>query len=148
MTSAIYYPDQRQMLPLTLIRRERVLPEGVGDAHLETSIGARVGLRDILVRGFYPAPVQVLDGMALFKLRRASDLTDLLNVAIGDHVDVGQIVAHKGRRKMQSPVAGTVVLIEHGRILIEEEPEQVEVSAGVNGQVLEVDPARGVVVET
>lgn len=148
MTSAIYYPDQRQMLPLTLIRRERMLPEGVGGAHLETSIGARVGLRDILVRGSYPAPVQVLDGVALLKLRKASDLTSLLDVAIGDHVDKGQILAHKGRRKIQSPVAGTVVLIEHGRILIEEEPAPVEVPAGVNGQVLEVDPARGVIVET
>lgn len=148
MTSATCYPDQRQMLPLTLIRRERMLPEGVGDARLETSIGARVGVRDVLVRGTRPAPVHVLDGLTLLRLRRASDLTALLDVAIGDRVEAGQVVAHKGRRKLQAPAAGTVVLIEHGRILIEEEPERVEVTAGVNGQVLEVDPARGVVVET
>lgn len=148
MTSATYYPDQRQMLPLTLIRRERMLPDGAGDARLETSIGARVGLRDILVKGAYPAPVHLLDGMELLRLRRASDLTDLLSVVAGDRVEAGQVVARKGRRKVQSPVAGMVTLIEHGRILIEEDPAMVEMTAGVNGQVLEVDPTRGVVVET
>lgn len=148
MTSAICYPDQRHMLPLTLIRRERVLPEGAGDAQLETSIGARVGLRDVLVRGFYPAPVHVLDGVTELRLRHASELADLLQVGVGDHVEQGQVLARKRRRKLVVPVSGIVVLIEQGRVLIEEDPQAVEVTAGVNGQVLEVDPARGVLVET
>jgi hypothetical protein len=148
MTSAIYYPEQRHMLPLTLIRRERVLPEGAGDAQLETSIGARVGLKDVLVRGAYPAAVHVLDGVALLKLRRAAELTDCLQVMVGDHVTQGQVIGRRRRRKLLAPVDGLVVLIEHGRVLIEEEPQPVEVTAGVNGQVLEVDPARGVLVET
>ena len=148
MTSAAYYPDQRQMLPLTLIRRERALPEGAGHAQLETSIGARVGLRDIVVRGSYPSPYYVLDGKAALRLRRASDLLDLVQVSSGEVVTKGQLLARKGRRKLLAPVDGTIALIEDGRILIEEQPEAVEVTAGVNGQVLDVDLAGGVVVET
>lgn len=148
MTSAIYYPEQRHMLPLALIRRECVLPEGAGDVHLETSIGARVGLKDVLVRGAYPAAVRVLDGVAELKLRRASELPDCLQVMVGDHVTQGQVLGQKRRRKLTAPVDGLVVLIEHGRVLIEEDPVPVEVTAGVNGQVLEADPSRGVLVET
>ncbi len=148
MTSAIYFPDQRQMLPMTLIRRERVLPSDAAGAQLETSIGARVGLRDIVVRGFHPAPVHLLDGIASLRLRRPDDLLALLQVAVGDHVEQGQLLARRRRHKLVAPVAGVVVLVEAGRVLLQADAAVVEVTAGVNGQVLEVDPARGVVVET
>ncbi len=148
MTSAIYYPEQRLMLPLTLIRRERMLPEGVGDAQLETSSGARVNLRDVVVRGYHPAPYTAIDAASQLKLRRASMLSDLLQVSVGDHVDQGQLLARHHRRKLTAPVAGVITLVEDGRVLIKADPVPVEVTAGVNGQVLEVDPARGVLIET
>lgn len=148
MTSATYYPEQRLMLPLTLIRRERMLPEGVGSAKLETSTGARVGLRDVVVRGALPAPYTALDAASLLKLRHPGDLPALLQVAEGEHVEQGQMLARRRRRKLIAPVSGVITLVQDGRILIKTDPTPVEVTAGVNGQVLEVDPARGVLIET
>lgn len=148
MTSATYYPEQRLMLPLTLIRRERALPEGVSSAKLETSIGARVGLRDVVVRGALPAPYTALEAARLLELRRPDDLPALLQVAVGEHVEQGQMLARRRRRKLIAPVSGVITLVQGGRVLIKADPAPVEVTAGVNGQVLEVDPARGVLIET
>jgi hypothetical protein len=148
MTSAIYYPEQRLMLPLTLIRRERVLPEGVGEARLETSTGARVSLRDVVVRGALPAPYTALEAASLLKLRQPTDLPKLLLAAVGDHVEEGQLLARRRRRKLVAPVSGVITLVEDGRVLIKTDSTPVEVTAGVNGQVLDVDPARGILIET
>lgn len=147
MTFETYFPEQRHMLSSTLIRRERLLPEGV-DADIEVTVGTRVALRDVVARGAVPAPYVMLDAMRFFKLRKPSDLDSLLQVMPGDFVSATQTLAAKGRRRLVSPIVGRVALIDSGRIIVQEAADTVDLEAGLNGQVVEVRKGRGVVIET
>jgi hypothetical protein len=135
------------MLPLTLIRRERVLPEDT-EAQVESAVGSRVGLRDIIARGSAPAPYTLIDAMRFFKLKKPEDLKPLLEVSVGDIVSATQTLAAKGRRRLVSPLVGRVAAVDAGRIIIQAAAETVELDAGLNGQIVEVRKGRGVVIET
>jgi hypothetical protein len=147
MTSEIYFPEQRHMLPLTLIRRERLLPPGV-TGELLVRTGSRVSLRDVVARGQEPAPYVLLNAAEFFNLRPNADLNALLQVAIGDLVGQGQVVAQRGRRKLLSPIDGYVRRVEQGRIIMQEEASPIDLEAGLNGTVVDVRRGRGVVIET
>lgn len=146
MTSGTYYPEQRHMLPLTLIRRERLLPESA-ELRIETVNGARVSLTDVIARGAAPAPYVMLDAAAFFRLRRPELLTNLLVVDVGDLVDRGQALAERGRRRLYSPIVAKVIAIEQGRIILQEIAENIELEAGLNGVVVAINRGRGVVIE-
>jgi hypothetical protein len=135
------------MLPLTLVRRERLLPEDT-EAQVETSVGSRVGLRDIVARGSAPAPYAVVDAMRFFKLKKPEDLQPLLEVSVGDIVSATQTLAARGRRRLVSPMVGRVAAVDNGRIILQAAAETIELDAGLNGQVVEVRKGRGVVIET
>jgi len=148
MSFETYYPEQRQMLNAAVIRRPRLLPDDTYEAQVEVGVGARVGLKDVIARGYAPAPYTLVDAGRFFGLKQASELDPLLAVQPGDFVERMQVLAQKGRRRLQAPVTGRVVLIDGANILLQEESSSVELEAGVNGQVIETRPERGVVIET
>lgn len=147
MTSEIYFPEQRHMLPLTLVRRERLLPEDT-EAQVDAAVGSRVGMRDVIARGFAPAPYALIDAMRFFKLKKPEDLKPLLEVSVGDIVSATQTLAARGRRRLASPMVGRVAAVDSGRIVLQAAAETVELDAGLNGQIVEVRKGRGVVIET
>ncbi len=150
MNSATFYPDQRHALPLTTIRRERLLPEdAIGE--LEAREGERVDLRDVVARGSVPSRYVFIEALAYFGFRNESQLDAVRLVEAGDLVEQDQVIAGKasGRgRRLLSPVTGVVSYIGEGRIIIQETPEPVEMQAGLIGQVISVRERRGVVIET
>ncbi len=148
MSFETYYPEQRQMLNAAVIRRPRLLPEDTYEAQVEVGVGTRVGLKDVIARGYAPAPYMLIDAGAFFGVRNAAALQPLIAVQPGDFVERTQILAQKGRRRLYSPVTGRVVLIDGTDILLQEESSSVELEAGLNGQVIETRPERGVVIET
>ena len=147
MTSETYFPEQRHMLSLTLVRRERLLPEDT-EAQVDMQVGSRVGLKDIVARGSAPAPYTLIDAMRFFKLKKPEDLKPLLEVSVGDIVSATQTLAARGRRRLASPMVGRVAAIDSGRIVLQAAAETVELDAGLNGQIVEVKKGRGVVIET
>ncbi len=147
MTFETYFPEQRHMLSSTLVRRERLLPEDI-EAEVEVSVGSRVALKDVIARGTAPAPYVLLDAMRFFRLKKFSDLEPLLQVTPGDIVSATQTLAAKGRRRLVSPIVGTVAAVDYGRIVVQEAADTIDLEAGLNGQVVEVRQGRGVVMET
>jgi hypothetical protein len=147
MTSATYFPDLRLMLPLTLIRRERLLPDDV-DGVVEMRVNDRVGLRDIVARGTNPAPYALLDAESYFRLRKPDQLDALMQVSVGEVLEEDDVVAQRGRRRLLSPIHGRVTYVGGGRIIIQAIPTGVELEAGLNGVIVEVRKGRGVVIET
>lgn len=150
MNYATYFPEQRHVLALTTIRRERLLPEGViGD--VEARQGERLDLRDVVARGALPARYLILDAMQYFRLKRPQDVDGLLLVEVGAPVEAGQVIAGRAGergRKLAAPVGGVIAHVGDGRIIVQETPEPVEAQAGLSGQVIAVRERRGVVIET
>jgi hypothetical protein len=147
MTSEIYFPEPRLMLPLTVIRRERLLPDDV-DGVVEVRANTSVSLRDVVARGTNPAPYVLIDALKFFRLRHPDQLTPLMQVEIGDALEVNQVIAQKGRRRLLSPIDGRLAYVGAGRVIIQSVPTIIELEAGVNGVVVEVKDGRGVVLET
>lgn len=145
-----YYPDQRHLLEMTTIRRERMLPEdAIG--RVEAREGTTVNLRDIVARGVVPSRYVIVEAADFFNLKDPSDLGDLLVVEVGDSIDIKTPLAGKagGRgKRLLSPVKGIVAHVTEGRIILQVTPETVELEAGLDGQVVHVEPMRGIIIES
>jgi hypothetical protein len=145
----MHYPDQRYASPLTVIRRECVLPEdAVGTVRAEE--GQRVDVRDVVANGVLPSRHIILDAMEPLGLKDPADLEPLLHVEVGDVVDDRDFLAGKNQRRgrrLFAPVRGVVSRIENGRIFLRELPEMLDIEAGVRGRVVSVQAGRSVVIE-
>lgn len=144
-----YYPDQRHALEMTTIQREQTLPEdAIGS--VEVRQGASVNLRDIVARGILPSRYVIVDAAAAMRLKKPDDLGEYLKVSVGDLVSTKDVIAEvpKSRRRAVAPVDGIVADVNNGQIIIQIEPETVELEAGLDGQVIRVQQGQGVVIET
>lgn len=145
-----YYPEQRHVLDMTVIRRQRFLPENAV-VRVDVRNGAVVNLRDIVARGVLPSHYVVVEGAAYFKLKDPADLADLMLVEVGETVEVkAPLAGRAGQRskRLLSPVTGVVTLVADGKIVVQVEPEEITLEAGVDATVVGVENGRGVVLET
>ncbi|MEO0560661.1 MAG: KOW motif-containing protein [Chloroflexota bacterium] len=152
MTFASSTPEQRYIIPLTTLRREISLPPDVQGVLMVVD-GQRVDGNTIVARGYPPARHHILDAAGELRLRRRQPLADYLFVETGDTVDAEQVLASKSGdtdrgRRVFSPVSGVVVSIDETRIVVREHAEQIELIAGMAGEVVKTVAGRGVVVET
>jgi len=147
MTFATYFPEQRHLLPMTLIRRERVLDDGI-EGQVDVVLNQRVSVKDVIARGPGHASCTLLDGAGFFRLRTAGKLANFLKVDPGSPISAGDVLAQRGRRKLLSPVTGRVIDIQSGHILLQAAADSIDLEAGLNGTVVEIRPRRGAVIET
>ena len=144
-----YYPDQRIVSKLSTIHRECLLPEeAIG--MVRTHEGAKVEVRDVVANGQLPSRLILIDGAKALGLRDKRILKRLLLVKPNQVVEADTPIAGKRKdrgKRVFSPVRGMVVAVDHGRIIMQEMPELVNIEAGVAGRVIQVYPNRGVAVE-
>jgi hypothetical protein len=148
---AIYYPDQTIILGLTMIRRERLLPEDVvGNVPVQED--DRVSEMDVVARGVRSSRFVILNMFRLLDVDSMDRLNLLLLVDRMDPVEEGQIIAgsEDGKRhQVRSPVTGVVSeILDDGRLILQSGLAEVEVRAGFRGVVASVRANRGVLLET
>jgi hypothetical protein len=147
MTSGTYFPEQRHLLPLTLIRRERMLDEGVVGI-VDVGKMQRVTIKEIVARGQGSAEYTLIDGARFFRLRDPALLESLMLIDLDDEVQQGQVIAQRRRRKRLAPISGRLVDVANGQIILQGHPQTIELEAGLNGTVVDIRPGRGVIIET
>jgi hypothetical protein len=133
--------------PLTIIRRERMLP-APGD--ILVRINDRVEPTQIVAQADLPGEFRIVPiaselGTPTSRTKRH------LRVEPGDEIEEGQVLAKRGRlfaRTVKSPIEGIITAIGSGRVLIEEPPSQFELLAYIGGRVTSVVAPRGLVIET
>ncbi len=141
-----FYLPQSTVSPLTVIRRERVLP---GPGEIEVQEGDRVDPTQIVGRALVPGGFSVVDitetlDIPLRMFKRA------LKVKIGQEVKEGQVLAVRpglARRSCRSPMAGQVVSSGGGKLLIEAPRQAVEVRANYYGTIARVMPEHSASIE-
>jgi hypothetical protein len=142
-----YFPAHRHILEMTTIQREQSLPEdAIGQ--VEARQGQSVNLRDIIAKGRLPSRFVIVEAAQFFKLKKPEEFNGLFLVQIGNTVAPNDVLAFRKNRKLYSPIVGFVADIDGGRIIVQESPETVELEAGLDGQVVQVRPGRGAVIET
>jgi hypothetical protein len=146
----MYYPSVTQATSLTVIKRERLLPMR---GEVLVSMGARVEPSDVVARASVREELHVVDIGKTLSVK-SEDLDQYLLKAVGDTVEEGEAIAAKGRgliplrRVCRSPVAGRIVAIGSGRVVLESRAENFELHAHFRGTVISVMPSLGVVIET
>jgi hypothetical protein len=113
--------------------------------------GQTVDIREVVVRGFIPDTHVILETRPLFGNLKDDDLKKLLLVRERQLVEAQQPIAGKDPkrgRRLLAPVAGMVVFVGSGRIIMQATPQFIDLEAGVRGTVSRVYPGRGVTVET
>lgn len=135
------------ILPLTIIRRERVLPVS---GKVLVRKGQKVGATDTLAEAqLYPEHLLMDIGRGLGMSAQRAD--HYLACQPGEQVTEGDVIAGPvgfSRRVVRSPRAGTVLLAGGGQVLIEATGEPYQLKAGIPGDVVELISDRGAIVET
>lgn len=132
----------------TQIIVKRKIPPG---AHVRVAKGDVVRAADAIATASIPGEVHSLAAAELLGVSK-SKLVSCLFVREGDDVSAGQVI---GRRRglfgllnsvLTSPMIGTVESVSgiSGHMMIRETPKTVTVTAYVNGEVVNVDPGRGI----
>ena len=141
-------PSQTHVLPLTVIRRMRVLP-WPGEVLLGT--GNSVEPSDVVARAGKPRPHLILDVSSKLDVS-VQEAKECCLKKPGEPVQQGEPLAVRkglfGGRKITSPVEGVVRTIEAGRMIIQPQPEMFELRALLSGMVTSLSPGVGVTIET
>src|SRR5258706_13501922 len=147
-----YYPAQTFILPLTTIRRERRLPSGAyGDVSVRED--QRVEAQDIVLRGSLPGDYGILDALGPLGLKKPEQFTEeMLLVTPGQVVDKGMVIASNGRGRgakvLRAPGEALIARVEAGEIILQLNPQPLEVYAMCPGLVTAVRGTHEVLIET
>ena len=134
------------------IRKRRQLPLQ-GEVLVEA--GDRVDREQVVARAQLPGDVAIVNLVNKLGVTPA-ELAGYMLKQVGDAVQEGEPIAETRpfikwfRTSVPSPVTGSVESISSvtGQVLLRKQPRPVQVSAYVAGEVVEVLPGEGVVVET
>lgn len=135
------------ILPLTTIRRERLLP--IPGRVLARS-GQKVKPTDVVAETNLTPEHQMLNvarGLGVSPM----EADTLVQRKAGEDLVEGDIIAQRSgiaRRIVRSPISGTVVMVGEGQVLIEAEAKPYQLRAGLPGTISQIIHDRGVVVET
>src|SRR5438876_5941655 len=135
-----------------LIRRTRRLPL---KGEVLVREGEAVTPETVVARTLLPGEIRTVKAAEILGLE-PQELQPALLVRQGDAVAAGQVIAQTRsffglfRSECKASAGGTVELISPatGHVGIREAPTPVEVNAYIRGEVAEVQPGEGVVVET
>lgn len=145
----MYYPDQRAVNPLTVIKRQVRLPdEAVGVVRIGE--GKRVDVRDVIANGVIPTGYVIIDAADFFNLKNPDDLIELMFVKRNDLVEEKTPLAGKNPKRgkrLFSPIKGVIANVIDGRIIMQHVPKLIDLEAGVRGRISSVQQGRGVEIE-
>ncbi len=135
------------ILPLTTIERERVLPI---PGRVVARQGQKVAPRDVIAETDL-APEHIILNIAQGLGVSIEQADDAIQRIMGDDVKEGDIVAGPvgiTRRVVRAPVDGRIMLAGEGQVLLRIEKPPFALRAGITGEVSELIPEYGAVVAT
>ncbi|HLY26641.1 MAG TPA: hypothetical protein VKQ72_09900 [Aggregatilineales bacterium] len=143
-----YYPNQTLIIGLTTIRRERRLPPGaIGQAAAREA--SHVEAQDIVLQGALPGEFIMLDALRPLGLRRPEQFNEtMLTVQPGNTVERWQVIAQNGSRTLKAPRAALLAHVEDGQIVLQTDPEPIDIYALCPGEITSVRGAEEVLLET
>jgi hypothetical protein len=147
--AGVYYPPETRVLPLTTIRRERLLPM---PGKVLVNPGDRVQPSQSVAQAEVSGEVSVVNVAHLLRVP-AAKAYKYVKVKEGADVTMNTVIAAKGLTaagRVKSPANGFVYRIDKstGRVLIKVVSRPLDLTAYLAGTVANVMAGHGVVIET
>jgi hypothetical protein len=136
------------ILPLTTIRRNRMLPVA-GRVLVKTT--HKINATDIIAECQKTPQHYILDLRRSLGVQRPEDLAKVLERQAGDKLQAGDIIARRSglfSQVVRAPADCQLVAILGSRVLLEVTGEPFQLRAGLTGVVTKVYPNQGAEVET
>jgi hypothetical protein len=134
-------------LPVTTIRRERLLPQ---PGKVIVRAGQKVTALDVIAETNLELEYQLLDiAHILHVSQKKSDR--YLQCEVGDQLSSGDLIAGPvgiSNRVVRAQKNCKVILAGDGQVLLESSGKPFQLKAGIPGDVVELVPDRGAIVET
>ena len=131
------------ILPLTTIRRERLLPV---PGRVTARVDQKVSPLDVVADAPFGQEHTLIDVARALGIQ-PSDAQRLIKVRVGENLAKGQIIAQRSGllpQVVRTPAAGRVILVGNGRLLLEAGEQTFELHAGIPGKVTRLISERGV----
>jgi len=147
---SLYNPEGTSpIVASAVVQVERRLPH---PGEVLVRVGSRVEPEDTVARAFVPAPLQVVNVAQMLSIP-ASQLNSVMRYSVGAKVNRGVVLADSGSligRNCTAPVGGIISTVDTGTgyVTIAPDPLEFTLNASLRGVVMEVQPHRGVVIET
>jgi hypothetical protein len=135
------------ILPYTVVQRRRILPR---EGRVGVRQGQTVRATDVIATAVLKPNHTMLDVAAGLGVRRAA-AAEFIERYEGDKLETGDVIARKTglfNRVVRAPVAGRIVLITDGYVMVEEKQAPFELLAGIPGEITELVHDLGAVIET
>jgi Uncharacterized protein conserved in archaea (DUF2118) len=136
------------IVPLTKVRRARLLPT---NGRVLVKAGQSVTASDVVAETRLHNKHVLVDVQRDLNLTSAAETREVIDRKLGERVQEGDVIAETGklfRRVVRAPVSGVIVMISNGQVLLEADQPPFRLKAGMDGEVIEVLPEQGVLVET
>jgi len=131
------------ILPLTMVRRERLLPV---PGRITVRVDQKVSPLDVVAEAHFGGQHLLIDVAGT--LEAASNTAQaLIQVKAGEIIAQDQVIAQRSgvvSQAVRSPTTGRVILVGGGRVLMETGETAFELRAGIPGTVTRHIPDRGV----
>jgi hypothetical protein len=131
------------ILPLTTVRRERLLPV---NGRITAHVDQKVGSLDVVAEANFGEEHLLIDVAHLLDVK-ADIAQSLILVKAGDTISQGEPITRRvglSTKVVRAPSSGRVVLVGAGRVLLEIGENVFELRAGMPGTVTRQIPERGV----
>ena len=149
-----FYPNAHFILPLTTIRRERQLPPDTTPLEVLVKEGQqRVEADTPVLRGARSSSYRIVSLREPLRLKPTAEIDpSWIRVAVNDHVSEGDTLAQRGsgRRAPRAiaPVDGLVIRVDADRLILQANPEEIEIRAVAPGAVAAVRGRTTVLIES
>jgi hypothetical protein len=137
----------RNLLPLTTIQRERLLPRA---GRVIARKGQKIAATDVVAEGVL-APRHVLLDIVRGLGVPADQADRFIQRQANDSVEQGDIIAGPvgiGRRVVRAPYNGKIVVVGNGQVLMDVGSRPFELRAGYPGVISDLVADQGVIIET
>ena len=134
-------------LALTTILRKRVLP-----VHGEVipRVNQRVLANNVIAEAEYSHKHHLIDVARILSINPKAAEKKIGDIRVGQHLAAGTVVASGGGlipQDIKVQQSGRVVALGGGQILLDTSEKELTLKAGISGEVIEIIPNRGVVIQ-
>jgi hypothetical protein len=135
------------ILPVTHIQRSRRLPI---DGRVLVRTNQKVKATDIVAEAHQEGKHILVNVRRALGQESNKETDSLIERKVGEKIQKGDVIARTGRvmpKVVRAPEDGVIVAINNGQVLLEVESKLVQLRAGFNGNIVDLLPDRGVVIE-